>query len=141
MSAVQKLQIDGQRCIGCQACTHACPAGLISFFDKEGWRTLQLPMTCSEECVRCADACSETALRLEPTDSARREHQSLQFALKRCTACGAAYVTDKMADKLRTSVSSLLIPPDQDWMALCLECRRTAEAGQIARRGLMRRSF
>jgi len=141
MSALQKLEIDGQRCIGCQACTHVCPAGLISFFDKDGRRTLQFAKTCSEECVRCADACSETAIRLEPTDRIRQEHQSIQFTLRRCAACGAAYGTDKMVDKLRTSVPGLLIPPDQDWMALCLECRRTVEAGQIARRGLMRRSF
>ena len=141
MKAVRTLEIDLNRCIGCQACTHVCPAKLISFRDHESRRTLQFAKTCTEDCNRCVEACSEAAIRLAPTDQTSKEHLAAQFALMRCDACGNAYATEKMVDKLRASVPALLIPPDQNWLEMCLDCRRTAEAGQIASRGLMQRSF
>ena len=141
MGAVRKIEVDTTTCIGCQACTHMCPADLITFSDSDGQRTLKFAKTCAENCSRCADACSESAIRLEPTDASRQEYFTVQFPLMPCAVCDAHYATEKMVDKLHTSVPSLLMPQDIDWLNTCLKCRRTHEAKQVAGRGLMRRSF
>ena len=114
MNAARKIEVDSESCIGCQACTHICPADLITFSDSDGERILKFAVTCAENCTRCADACSESAIRLEPTDSSIAEFFTVQFSLIPCADCGNYYATAKMVDKLHTLVPSLLIPTDTD---------------------------
>lgn len=139
MSAVRKLAVDTVKCIGCQACTNVCPEKLISFSDNEVERTLQFAVTCAEDCTRCADACSEKAIKLEPTDKAIEGTFAAKFPLKSCTDCRTPYATEKMVNKLHASIPALLVPEGQDWLNICPVCRQTAEAKNIARRGLMSR--
>lgn len=139
MRAVRKIEVDTNTCIGCQACTHSCPADFITFSDRNGERTLKFAKTCSENCTRCVDVCSESAIRLKPTDASHREYYTVQFPLMPCADCGTYFATVKMVDKLHTSVQSLLISHDPDWLNSCLNCRQTAEAKHIAVPGLLRR--
>ena len=139
MGAVQKLDIDIDKCIGCQACTNVCPAKLISLTDNEAERVLQFAITCAEDCTRCADACSEAAITLLPADKAIEDTFSARFLLALCTDCGSPYATEKMMYKLRASIPLLLVPDGQDWLNVCPACRQSAEAKNIAGPGLMRR--
>ena len=106
MSAVQKLDIDMEKCIGCQACTNVCPAKRITFTDKKAERVLQFAMTCGEECTKCADACSEAAITLLPADQAIEDTFSARFPLARCTDCGSPGATEKMMAKLNAAIPS-----------------------------------
>ena len=139
MSAVRKLEVDTEKCIGCQACTNVCPAKLISFSDGEVERTLQFTLTCAEDCTKCEDACSEKALTLAQVDKAIEGTYSIKFPLACCADCGTPYATKQMMNKLHTSIPALLVPDDQDWLNTCPVCRQTAEAKNIASRGLMSR--
>ena len=141
MRAVRRIAVDTKKCIGCQACTHICPANLIGFNDRDGERTLQFAITCEEDCARCADACSENAIILGTVDTAIDNFFTVQFPLQACSDCGAFYATEKMVNKLSVSLPSLLIPDDGPWLSTCLECRRSNEAKQVAVRGLMSRAF
>jgi Pyruvate/2-oxoacid:ferredoxin oxidoreductase delta subunit len=137
MSAVRKLGVDTEKCIGCQACTNVCPAKLISFSDGEVERTLQFTVTCTEECTKCEDACSEKALALVQVDKAIEGTYSIKFPLACCADCGTPYATKQMMNKLYDSIPALL--DDQDWLNTCPVCRQTAEAKNIASRGLLSR--
>ena len=140
MSAVQKLDIDIDKCIGCQACTNGCPAKLITFTDKEAERVLQFAMTCAEDCTKCVDACSEAAITLLPADKVIENTFSVRFPLARCTDCGGPCATEKMMAKLNAAIPSLLVPKDQDWLSICPACRQICEAKNVASRGIKSRS-
>ena len=140
MSTVQKIHLDINKCIGCPACTHVCPAKLISFTDEKAERVLQFATTCAEDCTRCADACSEAAITLLPADKEIEDTFSVTFPLARCTDCGGPCATEKMMVKLNATISSLLVTEDQDWLGICPACRQICEAKNVAGRGLMIRS-
>ena len=139
MSAIQKLDVDIDKCIGCQACTHVCPQKCISFGDNATDRTLQFAQTCAQDCTKCADACSENAITLLPMDQTIEGTFSAKFPLWRCTGCKMGFTTEKMVQKLQTSIPALLVPDDRDWLNTCPLCRRTTEAKQVAGRRLMSR--
>jgi len=141
MRAARKIEVDTNVCIGCQACTHICPVNLISFRDDEKERVLQFPQTCEEDCSRCADACSEKAIKLVKTDQAFEGIYAVKFPLKQCTHCGTSYATEPMVKKLAASIPALLVSDQRDWLTMCLECRRAAEAKQLSGRALMSRPF
>ncbi len=141
MGAARKIEVDTHACIGCQACTHVCPANLISFRDDEQERAVNFPQMCAEDCTRCADACSEKAITLVTTEHVVDGLFAVKFPLKRCAHCGASYATEPMVKKLTVSIPALLITGEQDWLTMCLECRRAAEAKQLSHRALMSRPF
>jgi ferredoxin len=136
MSALRKLVVDLNMCIGCQACTNICPAALIRFSDDGADRIFKFAETCSEDCTRCADACSETAITLSPATRASKKFFTVAFPLARCTNCDTPYTTEKMANKLKSSIPTLLVPEGIDWINTCLDCRQKTEAKNISARGL-----
>lgn len=141
MSAIRKLNINLNTCIGCQACPNVCPAALISFSDDKTDRIFKFAETCSEDCTRCVDACSETAITLSSTKKASKKFFTAKFPLAYCAHCGTPYATEKMVNKLRSSIPALLVPEGMDWLNTCLACRQKAEAKNISMRELMQRSF
>lgn len=141
MSAIRKLNVNPDSCIGCQACTSVCPAALINFSDNKTDRIFTFAETCSEDCSRCEDACSENAITLSPTKKAGKNFFTAKFALAHCAYCETPYATEKMVAKLRISIPALLVPEGMDWLKVCLACRQKGEAKSISDQGLKRRSF
>lgn len=135
MNAIQQLAVDTERCVGCQACTHTCHAGFISFEDREGSRTIRFARTCREDCRKCAEACSETAIALAPggKDDAPGGFVSLHFGMARCVNCSAYFATERMMEKLRASLPSMIVPETTPWITACLSCRRQIEADHAVR--------
>ncbi|MGD2184852.1 MAG: 4Fe-4S binding protein [Desulfobacterales bacterium] len=141
MSAIRKLKVDPETCIGCQACTSVCPTALIGFSDDDNDRVFTFTETCSEDCTRCADACSEKAITLAPAKKASKKLFKAKFPLAHCASCGTPYATEKMVAKLKVSIPSLLVPEGMDWLNICPACRQKGEAQNISERGLEGRSF
>ena len=141
MSAIRKLNVNPDSCIGCQACASVCPAALISFSDDNTDRIFRFAETCAEDCRRCADACSEKAITLSPTQKASQNFFTTKLPLAPCVYCEAPFATERMVAKLRISIPALLVPDDMDWLKVCLACRQKGEARSISDQGLKRRSF
>ena len=141
MTAIRKLNVDTDRCIGCQACTNVCPADLIRFSEDESDRVFTFAETCSEDCTRCADACSETAIKLAPVTKASKKFFTAKFPLAHCANCETPYATEMMVAKLRFSIPALLVPEGVDWLKTCLSCRQKEEANNVSERALKVRSF
>ena len=141
MSAIRKLMVDPDKCVGCQACTNVCPAALIRFSDDDSDRVFTFAETCSEDCTRCADACSETAINLAPAKKASQKFFTAKFPLAYCADCETPYATEKMVAKLSVSIPTLLVPEGMDWLKTCLTCRQKREANNVSERALKGRSF
>lgn len=135
MTVLRALNLDQSKCIGCQACTHICPSGLIRFSDDQTERTIRFPRICAEDCRRCADLCSEKAISLPTVAKAAEGFFTAGFPLMQCTGCGSAFATQKMIKKLRASIPALLVSENRDWISICLTCRQKNEAQNISEQG------
>lgn len=131
----RSLVLDRDKCIGCEACTNVCPAGLITLADEGPQRTLRLATECKEACTRCADACSERAIALTPAPRARaaQKYQTAAFDLLPCQGCGAFFTSRRLAEKLLVAVPKELGATRKElgWLGLCPGCRQISEAGEL----------
>ncbi len=140
MNAIRKLNIDKDKCIGCQACANACPEVYITFADDTSVRTFQFAETCAVDCDRCEEACSEKAVSLTPADETSEEFLKVEFSLLECTGCGASCATEKMADKTRTSLAAILGDEACSWISMCPACRQATAAFGAAQQHLLTRA-
>ena len=138
MSVLRELKLDQDKCIGCQACSHVCPAGLIRIDDIQTERRIQFTKTCREDCHRCVEACSEKAIFLSTVSKTVEGYFTAGFPLMQCADCGSAFATQKMAYKLRASIPDLLVTQYRDWLSICLCCRQKKEAQKIFEQGMPR---
>jgi ferredoxin len=138
-----QLVVDLDKCIGCWACTHVCPADLITFADNDGQRTLRFARICSEDCIRCAEVCPEGAITLAPATEIALEDEYLTatFDLLRCQQCETPFTTERIIKKLLT-VIPLEFQNDAaelSWVGLCPVCRKAIEGDKVAKEWIMSR--
>ena len=130
MPNIQKLVIHEDKCIGCRACASTCPAAMITLTDSDEVRTIRFPITCSEDCTRCAEVCSEDAIMLETASGAVEGFSSVEFPLVSCAECAQPYATAPMIEKVRMSTSASLEPVSPFWIESCPNCRQANAAVQ-----------
>ena len=130
MGNIQKLVIHEDKCIGCRACTSTCPAKMITLTDSEEARRIRFPVTCAENCTRCAEVCSEDAITLEAASEAVEGYSVVEFLLVVCAECSKPYATAPMLEKVRMSTSTSLKPVSPLWIDSCINCRQAAVAVQ-----------
>ncbi len=139
---INQLLVDLDKCVGCWACTHACPAHLITFVDQDRQRTLRFARTCSEDCTRCAAVCPEEAITLAPIEAAPEgEYLMATFDLLCCQRCGAPFTTGRIVDKLLTVIPREFQADaaELSWVRLCPDCRKLTEGERVAREWVMSR--
>ena len=138
-----QLIVDLDKCIGCWACTHVCPAELITFADNDRQRTLRFARTCSEDCTRCAEVCPEEAITLTPASERAPEGEYLAaaFDLLSCQQCGAPFTTERIIDKLLAVVPQEFQEDAEElsWVRLCPDCRKLTEGEKVAKEWVMSR--
>ena len=130
MKTIQKLVVSEGKCIGCRACTSMCPAGMITLADENEVRTIRFPITCAEDCERCAEVCSESAIKLQPASESSEEIFALEFSLIASDGCWTPFATEPMIDKVRSSLSTALHPVEPFWTNSCICCRKKHTAAQ-----------
>ena len=137
-----QLVVDLGKCIGCWACTHACPADLITFADQDRQRVLRFARTCSEDCIRCAEVCPEEAITLTPTEIALEgEYLTTTFDLLHCQQCSAPFTTERIVDRLLAVVPQEFQADaaDLSWIRLCPDCRQLTEGEKVAKEWILSR--
>ncbi|HWQ18863.1 MAG TPA: 4Fe-4S binding protein [Methanotrichaceae archaeon] len=124
------ISLDSTKCIGCCSCSNVCPSKNITREDVGARRIIRYK-ACQEFCDICVESCPGKALKL----AAQGEDVEIAFDMVRCEVCGAPYATEKMLDRIRTS-----IPADQQvdstgksWVGICPMCRRDLERERAAR--------
>lgn len=137
-----QLIVDLNKCLGCWACTHVCPAHLIAFADQGQQRTLRFARTCSEDCTRCAEVCPEEAITLALTEAAPEdEYLTATFELLRCQQCSTPFTTERIIDKLLAVIPGEFQADaaELSWVRLCPHCRQLSEGEKVAKEWIMLR--
>ncbi len=138
-----KPEIDPKKCIGCGACSRACPPDAIRVEDDlvSGVRRIILDVSRCIRCARCEEVCPTGAIKLTrefelASPSKEDLLQTVEMRLARCSICGK-YVgrTVRQIEKAKAVLSPL--PRDRleellRVMTLCEDCRkrRVAQALQ-----------
>jgi ferredoxin len=146
--STRMLVPEEEKCIGCRACTSACPEKLITFSEEGKLRRISFPSNCSPDCELCALACPEKAISfIFPEDEEKSrvplESQTLDFELIPCQKCGTAFATRRELEKVRTAISEKipLLPAGGFWVELCPGCRQAAFREKQAETIIQARKF
>jgi ferredoxin len=94
-----RIQVDGEACTLCLACTSVCPASALVAGGDEP-RLVFHEINCVQ-CGICAQACPESAIQLEPRlnldiDERRRGITLHREAPFNCVSCGKPFTTGSM---------------------------------------------
>ncbi|MBS7626998.1 4Fe-4S binding protein [Candidatus Bathyarchaeota archaeon] len=89
-------EYEGDKCVGCGACSQVCPTGAITYEDSGGYRRLRLDYGVCSFCGRCEETCPWGAIYLtEKYELAvydRSEAQTcVDIPLFECTHCGRPF--------------------------------------------------
>jgi len=61
------LEVDPQRCKGCETCVEVCPKGVFALYRLDGRQKSRVArMVDCEQCTACVKQCPERAIRAEP---------------------------------------------------------------------------
>lgn len=124
-------EIDIEKCIGCTACSMACPTRCIEITDAEDERVTVYFLDRCSYCGRCEEVCPTDAITLSDeyelaTDDVDDIRITTHHALVRCEECGQVVGTRREIEKLKSDIADRTdIPPDQiTWLDICSECKR-----------------
>ena len=129
--------IDAKLCIGCPACSRACPHGLIRLHDEGASRTIRVSR-CDVDCDICVNICPEKALSFAENG---RETE-IVLPLQPCYSCGRFFATKPMLEKVSSCVPVEMQKDSGDgsWLEACPSCRRYEEGVRAVREIISRRS-
>jgi len=114
-------------CTGCASCELNCPTGALVAEDKGNQRIFTYALYQCICCGSCIDTCPENAVELRHRLSAAGYYRMLfrqtirKVEIKACERCGAFFAPEPQVDKLRQTV-------DEDYINLCLRCKREVSA-------------
>ena len=125
------VHLDTERCMGCGACSNACPARLITVRDEGDFRTVEFNLRRCTYCARCRDVCPQKALTLSQqfetaTPSPSDLLISVSLRLVVCRECGVVIGTERFMHRVQHILAEQLeLPPEEiNWLDLCPDCRR-----------------
>lgn len=129
MTAIQNIIIDREKCVGCKACSYACAANLFTFNDKDGVRTFRYASLCFEDGTVYEKVCTTNAIKITPQkDKKEIQYYQFIFPMVHCSSCGTYFATQKMANKVKLSLSEKLKDLNLEWITLCPGCKLQKEA-------------
>jgi hydrogenase-4 component H len=132
-------EVDIEKCIGCTACSMACPTRCIELTDTEDERVTVYCLDRCSYCGRCEEVCPTGAVTLSAefelaTDSIDDIRITTHHELVRCEECDEVVGTVREIEMLKAHMAEKV---DMDaeqlkWLYVCPECKRKGSL-QIAR--------
>jgi Ni,Fe-hydrogenase III small subunit/Fe-S-cluster-containing hydrogenase component 2 len=127
--------VDQEKCVGCGACAHVCPADAIEFVANGSERLVRFLRKDCIFCASCQDVCPSEAVELRAGDNAwlqgkEASTSEARLPLRACFLCGAPYVPDAQLNWALRRVDEKLELGAADrsrWqrsLNICMSCRR-----------------
>lgn len=127
-------RINPLLCIGCGACTNACPPNAVIRIDdySSGTRRIVLDVGRCIRCARCEEVCPTGAIKLtrefEAASDDRNDHvEVVEMRLARCKNCGSfTDYTERQVLKALQIVPNEIIEREglEEKVHVCRHCRR-----------------
>jgi len=128
-------RIDPELCIGCGACSRACPPDAIIVEDylDDGVRRIKVNIARCIRCARCEEVCPTGAMKLTQEFELANTSKDLliqivELELARCSICGKPTgYTKRQVEKAKEILAHLpkdLMDEFIGKMTLCKDCRR-----------------
>jgi len=128
--------VDQDKCIGCGACAHVCPADAIEIADGGAMRVVRFMRQSCIFCASCQDVCPTMAVELRSGDAAwcREKGGSkseVTLPLARCDVCGSGFIPEAQIEWAMKTVNDKRTLTQDDRVALqgrlriCMPCRRS----------------
>jgi len=128
---------DQDKCMGCMACAHVCPADAITVTEKDGKRTLEVWYGKCTFCARCEEACPVDAIHLMeeygiPSEDKFAFKSTVTHDMVKCKLCGKPFITVRHAEWIRKNllekIGDIVGPEEIDFfLTVCRECRHKIE--------------
>ncbi|MBM3474841.1 MAG: 4Fe-4S dicluster domain-containing protein [Armatimonadetes bacterium] len=124
-------QLDITKCLGCGACSMACPTRCIEVTNEAEQRRMEYCFDRCSYCGECAEACPEGGITMSSefelaTDSVTDLRTVAYLDLVRCESCGEVVGTareiDKLAQELATKMN--VAADSMPWLRWCARCKR-----------------
>jgi len=127
--------VDQEKCVGCGACAHVCPADAIEIVENGTERFVRFKRKDCIFCASCQEVCPSEAVELRVGDQAWFQGKDAstseaRLPLRACLLCGAPYVPDaQLKWALRRIDEKLELGAAernrlQRSLNVCVQCRR-----------------